>query len=32
MSETLLDVEQIAQGVYSPLRGFMNQEELEVGS
>ncbi len=28
-AETLLDVEQISHGVYSPLRGFMTAEELE---
>jgi ATP sulfurylase len=27
--ETAMDIEQIANGVYSPLRGFMTQEELE---
>jgi pyruvate kinase len=27
--ETALDIEQIAQGVYSPLRGFMTEAELE---
>lgn len=27
--ETAMDVEQLAHGVYSPLRGFMTQEELE---
>jgi ATP sulfurylase len=28
-AETALDVEQLAHGVYSPLRGFMTQDELE---
>jgi pyruvate kinase len=28
-AETALDVEQLAKGIYSPLRGFMTQAELE---
>lgn len=28
-AETVIDVEQLAHGVYSPLRGFMTREELE---
>ena len=31
-AETLLDVEQLAGGVFSPLRGFMTEAELGIGT